>query len=138
MKQITVLLLLAFFTFNSCKKNEDNGIQITTENVQTTLKAGTWRITHYDSSGVDKLGIYSEYTFTFMDAGSVRATRGTNFYMGDWSVTIPVPEVGLLLSFMTSPVSPLSNGYKVLNLYADKLNLSYTGFQSGSMILEKN
>jgi len=81
-------LCLATFIF-SCS-SDDSGDSTTTPtvtDVTNTVTSGTWRITNYIDSGENETTDFTGYNFTFDTNNILRATNGTNEYIGSWSVT---------------------------------------------------
>jgi len=80
-------LLTVSLVMTSCTKDEiltDTQVQ---EEIQSNVKAGTWRITKFVDSGNDETNHFSGYNFTFTSNGDLTASNGVNNYSGTWSIT---------------------------------------------------
>lgn len=76
----------------ACETDDDsnNDDQMTAQEIEeanTIANSGAWIITNYNDEGQDETSDYNGYTFTFDDAGVLRATNGTTTLTGTWSVT---------------------------------------------------
>ncbi len=86
-----LLFAVAVFSliFSSCHHddNRGNSSQNTISAVNNIVTSGTWRITTYNDSGVDKTNMYSGVSFTFGSNNVLTALDSGNTINGSWSVT---------------------------------------------------
>ena len=85
-----IMLMLSFTLMSSMCSSDDmdnpSNNQLIME-VENIAKSGSWRISSYVDSGIDETNDFNGYTFTFNNDGSLMATKGTDSFMGVWSVT---------------------------------------------------
>lgn len=72
----------------SCSEDDEvlNDVQ-TKQEVETKVKAGTWRITKFIDSGDDEKHHFTGYNFTFASNGVLTAANVVGTYTGTWSIT---------------------------------------------------
>lgn len=94
MKRLNVLLagLVVMGTAVSCSGDDNNSSTNNNNNpsvqqVTSTVKSGTWRITHFDEEGNDETNHFNGFNFTFGDNGVLTAVNGETTHTGTWSVT---------------------------------------------------
>ncbi len=87
--RITTLLVAVFFAlFGTACTNDDDGPSDSTQNqIETSVKEGTWRITKFIDSDKDETNHFTGYNFTFLSSGVLNADNGVNQYDGTWSIT---------------------------------------------------
>lgn len=78
-----LILLAGLFIATSCGKDDE---KIRTQ-IENNITVGTWRITNFDDSNVDKTDNFTGFNFTFGENGSLTATNGVLTYAGTWSIT---------------------------------------------------
>ncbi len=101
MKNIVTSICLVFITlFSSCKK-DSNANLITTANVNSSVTAGTWRITYYWDTDHEETSNFSGYNFTFATSGVLTATNGSSPTTGNWSTSSENNTVKLIINFLT-------------------------------------
>lgn len=76
-----LLALLVNFSITSCSTDDENDTTLQ-ENIENNTQTGTWRITKFIDSGIDKTTDLSSYTFTFNNSGALGAFDGTNNFNG--------------------------------------------------------
>lgn len=82
----TIAIFLSLFII-SCGQDDNSDNVNTVSSVTNVVSLGTWKISLFNDSGVDKTGNFSGYNFTFGTGNSLNATNGTNSYNGTWSVS---------------------------------------------------
>ena len=87
-----MLLFAGLISFSSCDK-DDAEIR---EEIQNNITKGTWRITNFDDSNVDKTNNFDGWNFTFASNCTVTASNGVLTYPGTWSVTDGDENVNIL------------------------------------------
>ncbi len=131
MKQLLWSLLFSTLIFSSCKK--DDAPTITTTNVTSTVSNGSWRITYYAESSVDKTSNYSGYSFTFASGGVITATKTATTVSGTWSTGNDNSTVKLVLAFTTPTLfSDLSDDWHVLERTDTKIRTQHVSGGSGT------
>lgn len=80
-----LLALLVNFSITSCSTDDENDTTLQ-ENIENNTQTGTWRITKFIDSGIDKTTDLSSYTFTFNNSGALGAFDGTNNFNGLWNI----------------------------------------------------
>ncbi len=73
----------------SCSTDDNVNVVANSQNIaqlESTVEAGTWRITNYNDSGQNETSDYSGYNFTFVSDGTLEATNGTVTIIGTWSI----------------------------------------------------
>ena len=82
--------VIVALALNSCRLDDDDNPHNNSNTpaaVSNIVTAGTWRITSYNDSGVDKTGLYSGINFVFSGNNILTAIEGNSSYPGTWSVT---------------------------------------------------
>jgi hypothetical protein len=82
----TLLSLLCFLFFVSCKNNDDTSSMIQAQ-IQANVKSGSWRVTKFIDSRVEETTHFSGYNFIFNGSGIINANNGINDYSGTWVIT---------------------------------------------------
>ena len=77
-----MLLLAGLFTFSSCAKDDER----LEEKITNNITQGTWYISNFDDSTVDKTDNFDGYNFTFTRAGVLTATKGASVAVGTWEI----------------------------------------------------
>ncbi len=86
-KPIFFLVLGGLLTFTGCSSKEDTPPMNQISNqVETNLHGGFWRITRFIDSAEDQTNDFTGYIFSFGVDGSLGAANGTNTYNGTWSL----------------------------------------------------
>lgn len=82
------LFLLAFsLGLFSCSE-EDPGLELqTVQQVESSMKSGSWKITKFIDSEKDETHHFNGYTFIFDNNGIVTSTNGAITYEGTWSIS---------------------------------------------------
>lgn len=80
-----LLVVTSGSMMTSCKKAKKASKKI--EELNSTIKTGSWHISKFMENGQDELSHFSGYTFVFNDGGVVSANNGLNVYTGTWSIT---------------------------------------------------
>ena len=149
MKNLKIVFTLIFASVAmSCSSDDPIIIDATdVQQVSNAAKAGTWYITSYMVSGVNKTTDYAGFSFDFADNGAVTATSSAESYNGTWSVvdsgaTGNSAEVDFKMSF-ASPVNfeELSDDWKIVSINSNKIDLMDDSGVSGNidtLTFEKN
>jgi hypothetical protein len=85
-----VLAMLFVLTTSSTCSTDDNGPNQSANNpaaVVNIVNNGTWRITYYYDTDLDKTTSFTGYNFTFGANNVLTASNGTTTNTGTWSVT---------------------------------------------------
>lgn len=126
-----LLMLAGLFTITSCGKDDE---KIRTQ-IENNITEGTWRITNFDDSGVDKKDNFDGFTFIFTEAGLLTATNGIITQAGTWSITDGDEDDDILddLDFNINFTAPLpefedlNDDWDIESQSVDKLNLIEVG-----------
>ncbi len=125
-KIIFGLFMFAFLCVYSCKKSDNNPVPNTdaSNEVATTLSAGTWRITYYWDTDHEETINYAGYTFTFGSAKVLTAANGLFSLTGSWNSIFEDAKVKLVLNF-ASPASfvEISDDWQVVERTNTKIRL---------------
>lgn len=139
MKKYSILLCVIFtFLFTNCKKEDD---VITTTNVSSTINNGSWRITYFAESGVNKTSNYNGYNFTFGASNVVTAVKNTTTVTGSWSMGTDNSKIKLLLAFTASNFDSLTDDWHVLERTDTKIRMQHVSGGNGTideLTFEKN
>ncbi|WP_163409114.1 hypothetical protein [Flavobacterium ajazii] len=127
-KKIFALAFLAVSVLTtSCDNDDDKSLNTDPTPAISVLTVGTWRITKFEDSGVNKTADFAGYNFTFSN-GNVLAVNGNDqTYSGSWSVTSDdehdtPPDTDLDLNlYFANPQS-----FRVLNEDWDIISISDT------------
>lgn len=84
---IIMALLAGTIAMASCTKEDSLTDSQVIEEMQSNVRAGTWRITRFIDSGTDETNHFLGYNFTFGSNGVLNASNGVNSYTGTWSIT---------------------------------------------------
>ncbi len=139
MKKTLSLLFISIVFFSSCKK--DDAPVVTTTNVSSTITNGSWRITYFAESGVDKTSNYNGNNFTFASGGVVTAVKNTTTVSGTWSIGNDDSKVKLVLVFTASNFTSLTQDWHVLERTDTKIRTQHVSGGSGTtdyLTFEKN
>ena len=143
MKNISafILILLVGF-FSGC--NKDSGKNNDATSVSNTLTSGTWRVTWFWNTGIDKTGDYTGYTFTFQSSGILNGVKGSSNSVGVWSAIDSndgTENCDVVISFITqNPLANLSRKWHVIEESTTKLRMVDEGGSGGAdyLTIEKN
>ncbi|MBS4042647.1 MAG: hypothetical protein KGZ59_02400 [Chitinophagaceae bacterium] len=129
MKKLLSLFLASSLLFSSCKKDDD---VISTTNVSSTVSNGTWRITYFAESGVNKTSNYNGYNFTFGANNVVTAVKNTTTVTGTWTMGNDNSKVKLILAFTASNFDSLSEDWHVLERTDTKIRTQHISGGNGT------
>lgn len=151
-KLIFGVFAMALFFTTACSSDDDSNSSSSSATIQqivSTVRSGTWRITSYVDSGTIKTNDFTGYNFTFGAGDILIANNGTNNYQGTWSVTHddsnddnPGNDIDFNISFAT-PVTfaDLSDDWDILERTSTKIRLvDVSGGDGGTdyLTFEKN
>jgi len=94
------IILILVVTTTSCKKDNDNS---PSNNLNSTMVSGSWRITYFNDSGNDETSHFTGYSFQFNSNNSVVAVNGSSNINGTWSTGNDNSTSKLVLSFGNTP-----------------------------------
>ena len=138
MKNIFSLLVFSMVLFSSCKKEDD---VISTTNVSSTLNNGSWRITYFAESGVNKTSNYNGYNFSFGANNVLTAVKNTTTVTGTWTMGTDNSKVKLIIAFTASSFDSLSDDWHVLERTDTKIRTQHISGGNGTtdeLTFEKN
>jgi hypothetical protein len=145
MKPTLFYLSVIIFIFSSCSKDGDAK---STNEINSNLQSGTWRITKYIDSQVDETSKFAGYNFTFQSNGIVYATKGSVNYTGAWSITDnnsnddSLDDLDFNLYFdLTNDFEDLNDDWDFITQSANKIELLDVNDGSGEtdyLTFEKN
>lgn len=122
-----VLLIAAVAAvFVSCSNDDTKN---TVDDIEKTVKDGTWKIGYFNDSGVDKTQEYVGYNFVFGDNAVLNASKEANSYTGAWYVSKSTKDDDLYSNFFKisfgSPEAlvDLSGDWKVIENTGTSLKL---------------
>lgn len=121
-----VVLLVAISTLFSCHSDENKD---DVDDVQDTLKEGTWRISYFYHSGTDKTESYAGYTFIFAGNTVMTASKEDNSYTGQWFTSKSTSDDDLFSTIFEISMSPaeifhdLNEDWKVMDNTGNSLSL---------------
>lgn len=98
-----LLAILVVVSFMSCNKEESKN---TADEVADTVKEGTWKVSYFYDSGKDETLNYSGYNFVFGGNNVLSASKGTNFYNGQWFVTKSTSDDDLFSTIFKISIGP--------------------------------
>jgi hypothetical protein len=73
-------MVTAMTVFGNACSNDDNSVS-----PDSAAISGTWRVSLFSERGEDETSDFSEYTFTFADAGIATAAKNGTSKTGSWS-----------------------------------------------------
>lgn len=91
-----------------------------------------WVVALFENDGNNETGIYSDFTFDFDDDNEVEADNGSTEELGVWIVT--GTDTVFELSFDNAPLVDLTDGYEVISIANDRVELSNS---SKTLVFEK-
>ena len=106
-----ILACAGLFTLTSCGKDDE---RLATQ-IENNITKGTWRISNFDDSNVDKTDVFEDFDFTFGSNGSLTATNGTLTYTGTWDITDGDENDDILDDLDFKINFPLTNEFQDLN-----------------------
>lgn len=120
------MITVVIATFVSCS-NDNN--KSTVDEVTSAVKDGTWKVSYFYDSGKDETGNFTGYNFTFGDATVLTASKETNSYTGQWSVTKSTSDDDLFSTIFKISIGPndifqdLNGDWKVIENTGTSLKL---------------
>jgi hypothetical protein len=133
-----LILLAGLFIATSCGKDDE---EIRTQ-IENNITQGTWRITNFDDSNVDKTDNFTGFNFTFGDNGTLTATNGVLTYTGTWSITDGdenddiLDDLDFNISFaQVNEFGDLNDDWDIFAQSATKLELTEAGGISDTDLL---
>ena len=129
---IVLVSLLVLITLGSC--NKDKILENIPETLSENVIKGSWKITYYWDSDKDETSHFSGYNFTFEAGGVLKATNGTNDYLGTWSTGTDDSHTELVISFL-SPLDfeELSDDWEVIEFSKVLIKLQDVSGGDGSI-----
>jgi len=124
--QYILLITIAISTFVSCN-NDD--YKTSANDVSDTIKEGTWTVSYFYDSNVDKTQNYVGYNFAFGNNTVVTVTKDSNTNTGSWSVSKSTNDDDIYSTIFNlafgSPeiLIPLSGNWKVIENTGSSLKL---------------
>lgn len=115
--RLVLVIAIIVSAFVSCA-NDDN--KNTVDDIGDTVQEGTWKVTYFYHSGLDKTQNYADYNFVFGEDELLTATKETNTYAGSWYVSKSTSDADLFsnlfkLSFGSPEVlTHMSGDWKVI------------------------
>lgn len=101
--QLVLWIAVVIAAFVSCN-NDDN--KTTPDNIEDTVKDGTWRVSYLYNSGVEKTANYAGYNFVFGGNNVLTATKETNSNTGYWFVDTSKSDNDLFSSIFEISIGP--------------------------------
>ena len=101
MKILLVGLVLLLSSFSSCNKDDETYNPGTITQLNSTLTAGTWRISYYRDSDQDETSLFTGYVFTFNANGGLTAVKAPTTLTGTWSTRTDDAQLKLYITFTT-------------------------------------
>jgi hypothetical protein len=143
-KIIFGLFTFIFLGIFSCKKSDSNPApnNDTSNEVTTTVSAGTWRVTYYWDTDHEETINYAGYTFTFGAGKVLTAANGLFSLTGSWYSIFENPKVKLVLNFASPAIFvEISDDWEVIERTNTKIKLKdVSGGNGGTdyLTFEKN
>ena len=144
MKKYIIKILIFVSLINvagMCSKDDATPVVVSVDPtpVINTVNNGTWHVTLYQESGVDKLANFTGYNFTFSPSGVLTATNDANTYNGTWSVTSdnsgddsPSSDLDFNIAFSNpSSFASLTEDWNILEYTATKVKLVHVSGGNG-------
>ncbi|MBL0103461.1 MAG: hypothetical protein IPP51_06685 [Bacteroidetes bacterium] len=140
LKGVAVLLLAMSLTMLSCKKDDNSSSSsssVTTGPLNSALQQGSWRVTFFESNGVDETSHYAGYSFVFASSGSSTATNSLNTVNGLWSSGTDDSQLKLILNYSSNiPFEELNSDWHVLQQTSTLIRLEdVSGGNGGTDLL---
>lgn len=117
---------MALAVLPSCNKDDDDAIDVNTQNVSNTVMGGSWKVTYFiDDDNDNETSKFADYRFTFNADGTVSATRSANVKAGTWLVRRDDGRTELELDFNDNddPLDELDEDWEVVSLTNVKITL---------------
>ncbi|MFM2286696.1 MAG: hypothetical protein RLZZ543_2193 [Bacteroidota bacterium] len=107
-----------------------------TNNINSTIQQGNWRISLYNDSGDDHTSLFSGYSFSFSN-GSITATKNGTTITGSYSSGTDDSQHKLFLNFGgTALFSELNDDWHILEENASIIRLEdVSGGNGGTDLL---
>lgn len=145
MKKILLAVTILAVSVGACKKsNDDNPSSITTAAVNSTVTAGTWRVTYFSDNGTDETSNFSGFNFTFSTTGSVAAANSLFAVNGTWTTAVDDSKVKLTMNFPAPSVTAfleLNEDWHVTARTDTKVTMQHVSSGGGGtdfLTIEKN
>ncbi len=150
MKKIQFLAIMVSLMIGlaSCSKDDSGyGSNTTGGNTATTssiITKGSWRITYFSDSGIDRTTIFSGYAFTFDSSGAVAATNGSSVTNGTWNsfTSTTDNQNKFMVSFGVTPppLNALKNEWTIIEMSATRIRMQKNSVLAGHidyLVIEK-
>jgi hypothetical protein len=137
MKNLFVLISLITVLFSCKKDNDSNDNSLSTTNVNSTVTAGTWRVTYYWDTDHEETNNYANYAFTFGANSVLTASKTGTTFTGTWATGTVDSKVKLIVNF-TSPASfvEISDDWHVIERTDTKIKMQdVSGGNGGTDLL---
>jgi hypothetical protein len=135
MRYFILIGLLITFTMG-CSKKVNN----ITDQVNTTLESGSWKVVLFSHKGQDKTANYAGYNFSFSGGTVIAVKTGVATASGSWKASYENNFTKLTLNFSIAPLNELNEQWNVTGVGGIVINLSNRN-SSGEvsyLSLEKN
>lgn len=142
MKILIFISLSSLLLFTQCTQETVSPFT-DTQQMNTTVVAGSWRITNFVDSGKDHTNLFTGYTFTFSTNGLISAVKGSTTITGSWATENEDSDLKLYLAFLSpSSFEGLTEDWRITSkTTTSKLVLEHiSGGNGGSdyLTFEKN
>ena len=142
-KYLLLISIISFITLTSsmCEKEDDNSSSSSSNNISTIIQNGSWKISYFNDSGTDKTYLFSGYSFTFNNNGSVVAVNNSSSISGTWTKGSDDSSNKLYLTFSASPFEELTDDWHIIEQNSVKIRLEdVSGGNGGTdyLTFEKN
>lgn len=133
-KTILLLSIISFITLTSsmCEKDDDSSSP-SSNNVSNIILNRSWKITYFNDSGTDKTSLFSGFSFTFNNNGSVTAVYNLSSVNGIWSEGKDDSQSKLFLSFSSSPFNELTDDWHITEQSSQIIKLEDTSGGNGGI-----
>jgi len=124
--RFVILTAIAISIFASCNSED---YKTGADEVTDTVKEGTWTISYFYDSGVDKTADYAAYNFVFSDKNILTAVKETNSYTGQWFVSNSTSDGDIYSTIFKVSIGPneifqdLNADWKVMENKGSSLTL---------------
>ena len=86
-KKIWLVSMVVSLGLFSCSEDDPGSELVTIQEVEGSVKSGSWKITKFIDSGKDETHHFNGYSFIFDNNGTITSTNGMNTYEGTWSIS---------------------------------------------------
>jgi hypothetical protein len=118
-----LILTVACFITSCTRENISYG-----ETTREAITRAQWSIDYY-FAGQDRTAEFSNYTFSFVGNGTLKADNGTNSFNGNWSLVTDGHRNNVLSITISEALLQNINDQWKVNLTADGLTMKGTASQ---------